>query len=82
MAGIGGAGILVDIGVIQKRLGRLKKFLFDNEVAHAKTLSTTVLADLTAVNVSIQAIVTNTNELSADPVLQIRDNPYQTANTH
>jgi len=78
----GPQGLVLDFNVVQKRIGRLKKFLFNNEVAHAKSLSTTILTDVTALNVLIQAIVLNANEAEAEASLQIWDTTYQTANTN
>ena len=82
MATIGGQGLQLDLNVIQKRIGRLKKMLFNNERVHAKALSTAILADYTAINVLIQAIVKNVNEAEAEAALQIWDEQDQTASTN
>ena len=81
MSGIGPWGTAVDLNTVQKRIGRLKKFLFNNQVTSFKALSTTILGDLTALNTLIQA-VSAANQLPADPTLQIYDSVYQTADTN
>lgn len=77
MSGVNGAGPCVDIDVLQKRLGRIKKFIMRGQTANYKALSTTVLAEVTALNVSLQAS-TSKMDLAVDPVLPIRDTQDQT----
>lgn len=77
-------GTLVNLNIIQKRIGRLKNLIQRAgrnsagdpaaEVALAKTLAADILTDYTAQNTAIQAMTTNAN-LSADPTLDIDENP-------
>lgn len=77
-------GTIVDLNVIQKRIGRLKNLIqragrkadgtAAAEVALAKTLAADILTDYTSLNTAIQAMTTNLN-LSASPSLDIDENP-------
>ena len=58
----------VDLNIVQRDLGNLKSLLQDNQMTEAKALSTAVLADLTALNVLIQAADDN-YDLPANPTL-------------
>lgn len=79
-SGINGYGTDTDLNTIMKRIGRLKMFIRRNQMTLAHSLSTTILADLTAQNVTIQA-ATSAITLPVNPVLPIRDSEYQTSNT-
>ncbi len=78
-SGVPGQGPIVDACVIEKRIGRLIRFIRRNQVSKWKTLSTTILADLTALNVSLQA-ATDVTDLAINPTLPIRDTQDQTGN--
>jgi len=78
MSGVNGDGTAVDLNTIQKRIGRLKRFLRLNDMDSAHALSTTILANLTAQNVTIQA-ANDVVDLPKDPVLPIRDAQNQTS---
>lgn len=67
-----GWGVLVDINVIEKRLSKLKKLLFNNEVASAKDLSDEILTNVTDLDTTLQAM-TDLSDLAVDPSLPIRD---------
>lgn len=76
-SGVNGFGTLVDLNTIQKRIGRLKSFIFRNQMTQAHALSTTILANYTAQNTTIQA-ASSAVTLPVNPVLPIRDSEYAT----
>jgi hypothetical protein len=67
-------GVLVNLNILQKRMGRLKSLLQRNEMTTAKTLSADVLADLTATDVLIQAAVLSV-DLPGSPTLSLQETP-------
>lgn len=61
MANIGPSGTTVDLNILQREMGLLKQQLQRNQMTLAKAHSTALLADLTALNVLIQAATNNVN---------------------
>lgn len=64
------SGTVVDCNTIQKKLGRLKKLLGENDVAAYQALSTEIVANLGTVDTTIQAS-SDKSDLSASPQLSI-----------
>jgi hypothetical protein len=63
-------GTSLDISLIQLKLGKLRKLISDNQVSSYKSLSTTILSNLTSVNTVIQASSSNidlSNERTISP---------------
>jgi hypothetical protein len=69
--GINAFGPLVDINLITKDMGNLKRFIFNNSVTNYKALSTSILAEMTSLNTAIQAS-SNSHDLYVDPTIALR----------
>ena len=65
---MGAQGPCNDIVLIGISLGTLKRLISDNQMTAAKALSTTILANVTALNVTVQA-TSNTSTMSDSPTL-------------
>lgn len=62
------AGTVVDLNILQRNLGYLKRYIVNNNVTAYKALSAELLDELTTINTAIQ-LTTGSHQLSATPTL-------------